>query len=222
MFVLVHGSTQSSRGWDLLIAELERRGQRAVTVDLPADQPDASAMVYAERIATAVPADSADAIVVAHSASGLFLPLVPSYRQVGRLVFLAAVIPKIGSSLLDQVQEEPDMLNPNWRGKDPTKDDAVALEFLFHDCSAEVAALALGTRQLLLAREAMVEVCPLVRWPEVPCSYVLCREDRTIRAEWARRVVPGRLGVAAIEMGGGHCPHVCRAGELADVLVGLR
>lgn len=82
-------------------------------MDLPPDRPDASAAGYAEIIASKLPHSSAEWIVVAHSASGLFLPLVAEHRQVARLVFLAAVIPKLGARLLD-LREGPDMLNPEW------------------------------------------------------------------------------------------------------------
>lgn len=135
-----------------------------------------------------------------------------------RLVFLAAVVPKIGVSLLDQVRGEQDMFNPDWMGKNPVNDEAIAMQFLFHDCSPEVAAWALGTRRLLLARGAMTEVCPLAKWPDVPSSYVVCTEDRTINPVWSRRVARERMGVDAIELPGGHCPHVSRPAVLADVL----
>ncbi len=55
----------------------------------------------------------------------------------------------------------------------------------------------------------------------VPASYIFCREDRTVRSEWARKAARERLGAAAIELPGGHCPPVSRPGELADVLAGL-
>ena len=43
LFCLVHGSTQSPAGWKLLVSELESRGHRSVCVDLPTNEPDASA-----------------------------------------------------------------------------------------------------------------------------------------------------------------------------------
>src|SRR5260370_22450525 len=92
LFCLVHGSTQNASCWDLVIPELVRRGHEAVRMNLPTNEPEASATRYADVIAQAIPADRDDAIVVAHSASGLFLPLVPEKRRVRRLVFLAAVI----------------------------------------------------------------------------------------------------------------------------------
>jgi pimeloyl-ACP methyl ester carboxylesterase len=216
LFCLVHGSTQDPSGWDLLVPELNALGHDTILVDLPVDQPAASASVYADRIAASV--DSDEAIIVAHSASGLFLPLVPTKRRVARIVFLAAVIPQIGKSLIDQVRSEPDMMNPDWRGKNPIDDDRVAMEFLFHDCTPEVARWAMTTRRLMMARQAMLEIFPLDRWPSVPCSSIVCTGDRTIQPEWSRRVARERLGVEPIELDAGHCPHVSRPAALAQAL----
>ncbi len=221
LFCLVHGSTQNASGWDLLIPELERRGHETVRMNLPVNEPDASATHYADVIAEAIPPDRTDAIVVAHSASGLFLPLVPSRRAVKRLVFLAAAMPEIGKSVLDQMKEDKRMVNPEWIGKDPSKDEQIASHFLFHDCSPEVRKWAFGTMSLMFAREAIVETCPLSAWPAVPCSYIVCEDDRTILPEWSRRAARERLGADAIELQGGHCPQVSRPGELAEVLANL-
>jgi pimeloyl-ACP methyl ester carboxylesterase len=176
---------------------------------------------YAEVIVAAIPADRDDAIVVAHSASGLFLPLVPQKRHVRRLVFLAAVIPQIGKSLRDRVSDDKGMFNPEWLGKDPTKDDQLALRFLFHDCSSETSRRALSTMSLMFARQAILEVCPLSFWPAVPSSYILCEEDRAIQPAWSRRAARERLGVDPVEMAGGHCPYVSRPEELAEVLAAI-
>jgi pimeloyl-ACP methyl ester carboxylesterase len=220
LFCLVHGSTQNADSWKLVVPLLEQHGHEVVRMNLPTDEPDASATRYAEVIAQAIPSDR-DAIVVAHSASGLFLPLVPARRRVQRLVFLAAVIPRIGKSLRDQVNEDKGMFNSEWLGKDPTKDEQLALKFLFHDCSPESSKWALGTMSLMLARQAILEICPLTVWPTVPSSYILCTEDRTIQPQWPRRAARERLGVTPIELPGGHCPYVSRPAELASVLASL-
>jgi len=124
-------------------------------------------------------------------------------------------------SFLEQVGEHPDMLWPDWVGKDPTKDHEAAIHFLLHDCPPEIVKWALTTLRLMHARRAMTEVFPLGYRPNVPASYIFCREDRTVRPEWARKAARERLGAAAIELPGGHCPHVSRSAELADVLAGL-
>jgi pimeloyl-ACP methyl ester carboxylesterase len=216
LFCLVHGSTQDPSGWNLLVPELQKLGHDSILVDLPTDQPQAGATAYADCIAESIDRDGA--IVVAHSASGLFLPLVPARRDVARIVFLAAVIPQIGKSLIEQVGLDPDMFNPNWRGKNPIDDDRAAMDFLFHDCSPAIARWAMTTRRLLMARQAMMEVCPVEQWPTVPCSSIVCAGDRTIQPAWSRRAARDRLKVEPIELDGGHCPHVSRPQELAQAL----
>lgn len=220
LFCLVHGSTQSPEGWKLLAAELRRCGHQIISVDLPVDQPDAGADHYAKCVGSALEGRE-PAIVAAHSASGLFLPLIPSHAAVSRLVFLAAVIPEIGKSMAEQFRSDPEMFHPDWVGKDPTKDHKMALQYLFHDCSPETAEWALSTLRLMFARVAMSEICPLKRWPEVPCSYISCRDDRTINPVWWEHAARERLGSEPIVIAGGHAPHVSRPRELADILCRL-
>jgi pimeloyl-ACP methyl ester carboxylesterase len=220
LFCLVHGSTQSPAGWKLLVSELESRGHRCVCVDLPTNEPDASANRYADVIADAV-RGMESAIVVAHSAAGLFLPLVPGRVKVARLVYLSAVIPEIGKSFMDQFQSAPEMYCSSFVGKDPTKDPELAWHFLFHDCDAEVAAWAVSTLRLMFAKQAAIEITPLLAWPDVPVSYISCSEDRTINPVWWESTAQERLGVEPIRIRAGHAPYVSRPGELADILVGL-
>jgi len=216
-FVLVHGSTHSARAWDLVKAEIERQSQTVITPELPADEPHASATRYADVIVASI-RDAEYPIVVAHSAAGWFLPLVAAHHRVRRMVFLAAVVPRIGMSFLEQLRAEPEMINPAWLGKDP-RVEAVADEFLFHDCPPERLSWAHATIRVVNAREAMVERYPLAHWPEVPASYIVCAEDRTIQPAWSRKIAKSQLGVEPIELQGGHCPYVSRPTELAEILI---
>jgi pimeloyl-ACP methyl ester carboxylesterase len=220
LFCLIHGSSQNEQGWKLLIPELENRGHQVLTVTLPANEPRAGAMLYADAIVQALDkadCDIGDAVLVAHSASGMFLPIAAARRPINHMVFLAALIPKPGTSIMEQYRAHPEMLNAEWVGKNPMDDD-VARRFLFHDCAPDVTDWALTTRELMYAREAMTEVCPLEIWPKVNSSYVVCAEDRTISPSWSRRTAREQLGVEPLELPGGHCPFVSRPAALAEVL----
>jgi pimeloyl-ACP methyl ester carboxylesterase len=224
IFCLVNGSTQNPLCWKLLVPELEKHGHQIITPSLPVDEPAASGTRYAEVIAQALEDASDDVVLVGHSASGMFIPLVPSLRPVRRLVYLAALIPKPGASIRNQLADEPDMLNPEWvatcrAGNDPSTNDEVAIEFLFHDCQPEAINLGLATRMRMYAEGAMAEVFPLEALPAVSSSYIVCSEDRTISPDWSRRTARERLGVEDIELPGGHCPYLSRPLQLADVLL---
>jgi pimeloyl-ACP methyl ester carboxylesterase len=220
VYCLVHGSTQSPKGWELLASELKALGHDLICVDLPTDEPDATAARYAQVVGAAL-AGVDRATVVAHSASGFFLPLVPDYALVDRLVYLAAVIPQPGKSLLSQFREAPEMFRPDWLGKDPTKDASLAFHFLFHDCTSEVAQWALSTLRLLNARAGLAEECPLRQWPNVASSYISCSEDRTINPAWWENAARARLRIEPIQIRAGHTPHVSQPAQLASILDSL-
>lgn len=218
MFCLIHGSGQNARAWRLLEGELAARGHEVVAPDIPTNMPEAGADLYADAVAGSLPS-GAEVVLVAHSASGLFLPVVAGRLPTTLMVFLAAAIPVPGRSFLDQFTPDPTvMFNPEWIGQNPVDDDQAAVEFLFHDCSPETATWALTTRADWYPQGLYEEPCPLMAWPDIPSRYILCQEDRTIRPEWSRRAARERLGVEAIELPGGHCPHISRPAALADVL----
>jgi pimeloyl-ACP methyl ester carboxylesterase len=222
-FCLIHGSGQGPEGWRLLAEELERRGHRVLTPAFHLDRTDEGAAWHARTLAEALesfaPA-TADVVCVAHSASGIYLPLLATRCRPQRMVFLAAFVPRPGQSVIEQYRADPSMFNPGWVGANPM-DDRVALEFVFHDCPPERLDWALSTRIFFYAKRALEEPCPLAAWPSVPASYVVCTNDRTLAPAWQRRAARERLGVEPVELPGGHCPHVSRPEALAEVLESL-
>lgn len=219
IFVLVHGSAHSARAWELLKSRLEEMHHAVIAPELPADEPDAGAMCYAEVIADAIPGGE-QPIVVAHSASGWFLPLAASLRSVRRLVFLAAAVPKLGMSFLDLFQAEPEMINPVWIGKDPRKPEVIN-EFLLHDCPPDRLHWAQNEIRVLNLRSVWDERYPLREWPNAPASYIVCSQDRTFQPAWSRRVARTQLHSEPIELSAGHCPYISRPNELAEILVNM-
>ena len=217
-FCLIHGSAQSPRGWDLLTPELRRRGHEVLLADLPAGVTQLPWQDYADAILTAC-GSAKDIILVGASMSGIFLPLVASQsNHISKMVFEAALIPSLGISPLQMVRSDPSMFNPAWIGKDPTRDHTVAREFLFHDCSPEVTEWAITTLRLMVPMRVLNEPIPIHAWPTTSSVYIVCRDDRTIQPDWSRRKARELLGVEALELPGGHCPHVSRPAELADLL----
>lgn len=220
-FVLVHGSGQSAVSWSRVADLLRARGHAVATPELPKRATDWKLMDHARAIADAI--DDPRAIVVAHSFSGAFLPLVPAIRECGRLVFLAAVIPEPGKSVSDQRAEDPTMFNDAWiragaRWFDPIEKEKLGREFLFHDCDQATLPWAYSGMSVMDTRRLVPETSPLERWPDVPCTSIVASQDRTISAEWGRRMTRRVLGAEAIQMEAGHCPHVSRPADVARML----
>jgi hypothetical protein len=220
-FCLMHSSGQGPAGWKLLVEELKQRGHRAITPAFHLDRADEGLRFHAETIVEALNAaghDPAEVVCVAHSAAGMYLPLVAERWRPRQMVFLAAVVPRPGISVREQFQTDPAMFNPAWVGQNPM-DEAVAHKFVFHDCPPERLDWALSTRVLFYAKQAMAEPCPLTTWPQVSASFIVCAEDRTITPAWQRKAAREWLGVEPIELPGGHAPNVSRPATLADILV---
>jgi pimeloyl-ACP methyl ester carboxylesterase len=219
-YCLIHGSGQGPQGWDLLRRDLEQRGHQVVTPAFQIDRTDEGAAWHAATIVEALERsgpDPAQTVCVAHSASGMYLPLVAERWRPRRMVFLAALVPRPGMSIIDEHQADPSMFNPAWVGQDP-RDEQVALDFVYHDCPPARLPWALSTRVVFYAKRALQEPCPLKAWPPVPSAYIMCSDDRTLTPGWQRRVARERLGVVPFELPGGHSPHVSRPEALADVL----
>jgi pimeloyl-ACP methyl ester carboxylesterase len=220
-FVLVHGTTQSPAAWERVAGSLTERGHRAVAVDLPVDQPDLLADDYARIAAEQVADDVRDPVVVAHSGGGLVLTALGKRLRARHLVWLAAVIPDFagGRSLLDQINEDlAGMFGtewPQWEGEDPTE----AAYFLFHSCDLATLRWALGTLRTWRPVAAYGE--PAGQAPDVPSTYVLPRDDRTLTPTWMRAAARERLGAAPVEIDGDHCPHVAYSELVATILTGV-
>lgn len=226
-FALVHGAWHGSWCWERLVPELERRGHRAVAVDLPVDDPAASFTTYAEVVTRALEGESEDVVVVGHSLGGYPAALVAAARPVRRLVYLCALVPEPGRSLADQFRADREMMVPGYEaGLDPPDELGrsrwvrfdVAWERLFTDCE-ETDARAAFERLRPQAQAPYPEPFPLPAPPDVPCSSVVCAGDRMVGPEWSRRAARERLGVEVTELPGGHSPFISRPGELAEVLV---
>jgi pimeloyl-ACP methyl ester carboxylesterase len=217
-FGLVHGGGFGAWCWDRVIPELVARGHRAVTTDLTTDDLAAGAARCAETITRDFGAID-DLVLVGHSIAGLIIPLVAAQRPVTKMVFLHALLPRPGQSVVDQIASEPDMFNPEmFTAQAPFwESEAVAASFLFHDCPPDVAREAF--HRLRPEPGALgSEVTPLRAWPEVPSEYILCADDRTATPAWARRAARDRLGVEPIEIPGGHCPFLANSEQLVDAL----
>jgi pimeloyl-ACP methyl ester carboxylesterase len=219
----MHSSGQGPEGWRLLVDELEKRGYGTLTPAFQLDRADEGQAFHANTIVEALEnsgCQPSDVVCVAHSAAGLYLPLVAERWRPKLMVFLAAVVPRPGISMFDQFRADPSMMNPAWFGKDP-RDENVAVEFIYHDCPPEHLEWALSTRVFFYAKRAMEELCPLTAWPACPASYIVCAEDRTITPAWQQRAAREILGVDPIEIPGGHAPNVSRPELLADVLISI-
>ena len=244
LFCLVHGAYLGAWCWERLIPELEARGHQVIAMDLPIDDPSASLSDYTDTVIQSLQGVDDDVILVGHSLAGMIVPLVALQRPIHRLVFLAALLPQIGmsgldqfydevapnmlkeigyqppaASLFEQLGDEPDIYNPAaLTMKQASQDEAVAMEFCFHDCEPDVAHWAMSKLRDMRSLSHLTEVTPLQTLPDVEYAYIVCTDDRIVSPTWSKYAARKRLGVDAIELPGGHYSHISHPIQLAEVL----
>ncbi|HEX7095898.1 MAG TPA: alpha/beta hydrolase, partial [Acidimicrobiales bacterium] len=187
-FALVHGSQHGAWCWERVIPHLEAQGHRTVAMDLPCDDPDAGVDTYASVVIDALDGHD-DVVLVGHSMGSLTIPVVARRRPIRHLVFLCSVPtgpgPALDATLTSMVTPEfasarrivdelgRESLHP---------DDAAAV--WFHECSPEDTAWALSKLRPQ-SRRPLLEPSPLDRWPDVPTTVVLGRDERCVNMAWA-------------------------------------
>jgi hypothetical protein len=224
-FCLIHSSVQDASCWHDVAGQLEEHGHSTIAPDLGNIDPGSPADTYGRAIADSVfesfPLEDEEVWLLAHSASGLFLPWAAQYIDRGSLaglIYLAAYAPSPGTSLVSTLAQHQEMFNDGWVGADPM-DDSVAERFLFHDCPPEKLERALASRRLMIATKAMSEVFPAKAMFGGRSEYIVCQQDRTLTPAWMRDAALKRLGASPYEIDSGHCPQNARPSELVRTIL---
>lgn len=225
-FLLVHGAWHSGSCWRPLVDELTARGEVAVTVDLPTEDPDATIEDYAAVATAAVAHVDGPVVVVGHSLGGVTIPLVAQRRPVAGLVFLAAVLPVPGElpgaamgddafsegyAELAATQVVEDRGASRWR-REP------AIAAFYHDVPDELLDEAVAGLRLQHWGPTIAP-WPGAAYPDVPTRYVACTDDRILDPGWQLRISQEVLGVEAEVLHTSHSPMLSAPGPLADLLL---
>jgi len=232
-FALVHGAWHRGACWEPTAERLRAAGHDVVAPDLPCEDPAAGLAAYTatvlDALATVDDGDD-DVIVVGHSLGGLTIPLVADARPVRALVYLCALVPLPGASVAQDLMVLEDTFTPEWpalasrqerhdAGATTWPADA-AIEAFYHDCPSDLAAHAAS----LLRRQtwtASNDPCPLIKYPDVPATAIVCTEDRVLRAEACARHARERFDAPVTRLGGGHSPMLAQPETLAGLLLDL-
>ena len=167
-----------------------------------------------------------DVVLVGHSLGGLTIPLVAAARPVRALVFLCALLPVPGLSVVDQLRLEPEIFAPGFGssvardalGRSYWTDREEAIAQMYGDIEPTEATRAVA-RLRPQARLPSVETTPLRAWPDVPSVVVLARDDLAVAPTWSRHAARDRLGIEALELSGSHSPFMSQPANLAELLL---
>jgi pimeloyl-ACP methyl ester carboxylesterase len=203
-YVLIPGAGSDSWFWHRLDPELRSRGHAVVAPDLPYDEDSAGLLTYVDVVIDAI-GDATDLVVVGHSFGAFVATLLCDRISVSQLVLLAGMVPQPG--------EPPG----EWWTNTGWQKPADEVDPFLHDVPSAIAT-EIPRHSLDQSGTPFAEPWPLNAWPQVPTRFLLCRDDRFFPAEFMRRVVVDRLGLAPEEIEGGHLLPLTRPRELAELL----
>jgi pimeloyl-ACP methyl ester carboxylesterase len=218
-FLLVPGAGGRGWYWHLVVAELLRRGYRAVAVDLPGADPAAGLPEYRDLIVSAACAFGRPVTLVAQSLGGFSAPLACEHVPVARLVLVNAMIPRPGETAgewWDNVGWHAEAQAAADRDGRPAVDVSDLDTLFYHDLPASLVEVMRSDPEAAAEGPAIfAQPWPLAAWPDVPTEVLSGRDDRFFPFPLQQRVARQRLGLESGEIPGGHLAALSHPAALA-------
>ena len=218
-FVLLHGAWHDASCWDRLIPELRERGHDALAPPLPLDDPDAT---FADRARPAIEAIAnveEPVVVVGHSMSSAYAPLVAHEKDGALLVHLCPSLSPFPAPPGAPDRFRPELPFPPARDDGSTVWDKEAALDSIYARLPDATARELAER--LRPMSPPPDEFPLDGHPDVPTALIYAADDEFFNPEWERVMAREVLHVEPIEISGGHFPMAEDPAGLADLLDSL-
>ncbi|MFD5812664.1 alpha/beta fold hydrolase [Rhodococcus aetherivorans] len=220
--LLVHGAFTGSWEWDKVIAELEQRGIRAGTVDLPSRGPDGTLERDAQAVRDALKAFDEPAVLVGHSYGGAVITRASVDNDgVAHLVYVCAALPQAGESVSDLLGRDPEPQGDLAAALEPREDGTATLgreaarETMLNDATDEQAAPVLD-KMGPHALGTLGETAAGLGWQQHPTTYVIALQDKMFSVALQHEFASHADTV--IEVDAGHAPMLTQPAEIAEAI----
>jgi pimeloyl-ACP methyl ester carboxylesterase len=198
--VLVHGAWHGGWCWEPVVVELEGRGHTVRTIDLPSrGNPAGDLHGDAHAVKELVESIDRPVVLMGHSYGGAVITEASSgTANIKHLVYLTAVVPAEGESVLDAGNAALAEAGGSPGGEQVTATDAPAndvmdvhedgtmscrperaVDLFYHDCDPADAARAVAA---LVSQPLMTftQAPDRAGWKEHPSTYVVCTDDHIL------------------------------------------
>jgi pimeloyl-ACP methyl ester carboxylesterase len=230
-FILIHGSWHSAWNWHKVVPILEKKGHRALAVDLlgmgrdktPIEEVTMHKTV--EKICNLMDSIDGQVILVGHSKNGIMISQAAEWRphKVEKLIYLAAyLVPNGKTQRAYSVQDTEGVLKPyvtiHPESKSTTLQSTIYKEGLYHDCSDDIVELA----KLLLSPEPIESgMMPLTltdeNYGKIRRFYIECTEDSAVTPFIQRKMYTETPCEKVYRMPTSHSPFFSQPEELVGV-----
>lgn len=211
--VLVHGATMDGSGWREVYDNLTADGLKVSVVQLPhtsfADDVEATRLVLA--------AQDGPTVLVGHSYGGAVITEAGFADKVGALVYVAALQPDAGETLMDLSARFPMQINmkmlddTTFVPAPETYRESIAADLpadLTDFMSASSRPMTLEPYSVRFERAA---------WHDKPSFGIVATDDRTIAPE-LQHWMYDRSGAQTVEIAASHMVYISRPADVADVI----
>jgi pimeloyl-ACP methyl ester carboxylesterase len=228
--VLVHGAWHGAWCWEMLAPLLEERGYEVSTLDLPGlgddrtPRQDVTLSSYIDRVVGVVDSGRTPVLLVGHSMGGVPISGAGEVGpgMIGKLVYLAALLPQDGESLLAVAgvgAAGSQVIQPNTGDGAHAVDRSIARQLFYNCCAAEVAERA---SQRLRPQALGPLHTPVTlteeRWGRIPKTYIVCARDHALPTAQQLLMCERRSEVKKLVMDTDHSPFYSDPDGLAQIL----
>jgi pimeloyl-ACP methyl ester carboxylesterase len=227
--VLVHGAGAGAWMWRLVARELDARGVAHAEVDLPtcgtSVDPNLDFHTDAAHVRDTIDGIDGPVVLVANSYGGVVITEAGwAHPGVSHLVYVAAFMPDRDENVWDLMGRNatPEFVPAVRVGEDGlfTYDPAVVQALAMQQAPPEVGAWAAGAVGPIAMGMRGSPFVAGAAWREVPSTYVVCADDRSLQPASQRRWASERA-TDRVEVPYDHCPQLSHPAEIAAVLASV-
>jgi len=231
-FILIHGSWHSSWNWHRVIPILEKKGHKAIAMDLPGMGRDKTPIrevkmkLTVEKICELIDSIEGKVILVGHSKNGIMISQAAEWRpgKIEKLVYLAAYLIPDGKTQKEySVQDVQGVLKPYVTMSEElnahTLQPEIYKEGLYADCDDNITELA----KLLLSHEPVESATTPLQltddnYGRVPRVYIECTQDKAVTPFIQKKMYTEMPCEKVYSLATSHSPFFSKPQELSDIL----
>jgi pimeloyl-ACP methyl ester carboxylesterase len=212
--VLVHGAFADGSGWKAVAELLTKKGYKVSIVQ----QPETSLEDDVQATQRVLDQQDGPVVLVGHSYGGQVITVAGSDPKVKSLVYVAALMPEVGDSLLSLVKTMP---LPNEDIKS-TKDGYLYLDpaRFAADFAADLpkqTAAFMAKSQVLVSEKAFSAPASKAAWHDKPSFAIVATQDKALNPDLERWMYK-RAGAKITEIAASHAVYISKPQAVVDVI----
>jgi len=235
-YVLVHGAWAGKFAWDQVKPQLEKAGNKVITIDLPAHGDDHTPVngitlqSYVDAVTKLVNQQNGQVILVGHSMGGMVISQVAENipGKIAELVYISAYLPANGQDLQSlSAHDSASLIGPNLVFLPDYSAATIKPEFVVKvfadDCTEDIQKLVLDKHKLepLAPFQGKVTLTQN-NFGSIPKYYIETTKDVGVSTANQERMIAANGTVKKVfKLDCGHSPYFAKPDALAALLNGL-